>query len=284
MRILVLGATGLIGNSLFKFLSNNEKLTVYGTVKNSPPVNFYSFAKSKNVITELDIRNHKKLNIIFEKLNPNVVINCIGITKHVAFGDDPMQVIPINSYLPHYLNFICKRNGTRLIHISSDCVFSGVCGNYQEFDFPDSTDIYGRSKALGEILDSSAMTIRTSTVGHELNTSLGLLDWFLAQNGSCHGYKNAFFSGLTTLELANVISKYVIPNTNLKGLYHIGGKRISKFNLLTIIAKEYNKNIRIIPNQSLKIDRSLDSSRFYEATGYHPPSWPHLIKELRLNK
>lgn len=283
LKILVAGASGLIGSNLFKYFSTNKNFSVFGTIRNRDNLKFFNINHHKSLFCNLNIANYKSWDCTIKKLKPDVVINCIGVTKHLADADNPLITIPVNSYFPHYLNSLCRENGARLIHISTDCVFSGNKGNYFESDIPDALDYYGKSKALGELLNSSAITLRTSTIGSELHSYLGLLDWFLSQKGTCQGFIEAFFSGLTTLELANVISKYVIPNSNLNGLYHIGGKKISKFNLLTIIAKEYDKNIRIIPNRSLKIDRSLDSSRFYEATGYHPPSWPHLIKELRLN-
>ena len=212
------------------------------------------------------------------------MINCIGVTKHLGGGNDPLTTIPINAYFPHYLHTICEANGSRLVHISSDCVFSGDKGGYSEVDTPDAEDFYGRSKALGEVIQGSAITLRTSTIGHELQSAYGLLDWFLGQKGSCQGFKKAYFSGLSTLELAKIIERYVIPSPQLHGLYHVGADKISKFDLLTQIRHEYGKKIEIIPNVAFKIDRSLNSDRFYEATGYKPPSWKQLIKQMHLSK
>lgn len=283
-NLLILGATGLIGSALFKYFSLNTNFNVFGTLRDSTQkIYFPNFLKEK-LIDNMYVGNISNWEKLFKDLKPTIVINCIGVTKHFQGGDDPLILIPINSYFPHYLNTMCTRYNSRLIQVSTDCVFSGTKGSYSEMCAPDAFDFYGRSKVLGEIFYSSALSIRTSTIGHELNTSLGLLEWFLSQKNSCHGFKNAFFSGLTTLELAKVIMQFIIPNPQLTGLYHIGGKKISKFNLLTLIAREYDKKIKIIPNLSFKIDRSLDSSQFYKATGYQPPSWPHLIKELRLNK
>jgi dTDP-4-dehydrorhamnose reductase len=282
--ILVLGATGLIGSTLFKYLSLNEAFQVFGSIRDLSSKRYFSPKIAKSLILLNQISEFDKYLAIFKKIRPDIVINCIGITKHVEGGRDPLITIPINAYFPHYLNSICQDQGCRLIHISSDCVFSGEVGGYSESDIPDAMDFYGKSKAMGEISKGRAITLRTSTIGHELNGSLGLLDWFLSQQISCQGFKNAFFSGVTTIELAKIIESYVIPNAKLEGLYHVGANKISKFDLLTQIAREYRKKIEIIPNNVFKIDRSLNSDRFYGATGYRPPTWPQLIREMHLNK
>jgi len=282
--ILVLGATGLIGSTIFRYLSLNETLQVFGSIRNLSSKQYFSPKIANSLIVQNQISEFDKWLAIFKKIRPNIVINCLGITKHVEGGDDPLITIPINAYFPHYLNWLCLNQGCRLIHISSDCVFSGNQGGYLESDIPDAIDFYGKSKALGEINQGPAVTLRTSTIGHELNSSFGLLDWFLSQKSFCQGFKNAFFSGVPTIELAKIIDRYVIPNPKLQGLYHVGANKISKFDLLTQIAREYNKKIEIIPNGTFKIDRSLNSDRFYEATGYKPSSWPQLIKEMHLNK
>ena len=284
LTVLVIGATGLIGSTIFKHLSDNANLIVFGTIRNPADKLFFPPVQAKKLYDSFLASDHHKWDKILRKIRPQIVINCLGITKHVVGGNDPLITIPINSYFPHYLNARCQEYGARLIHISSDCVFSGNRGGYLESDTPDAEDFYGRSKALGEVTDGSAITLRTSTIGHELKNAFGLLDWFLAQKSSCHGYRNAYFSGVTTLELAKIIESYVIPNSQLQGLYHIGASKISKYNLLTQIACEYGKKIEIIPNTTFKINRSLNSDRFYEATGYRPPSWKQLVREMHLDK
>ena len=282
--ILVAGATGLIGNTIYRYLSENSNLSVFGSVRNSSVKSLFSPFNAKKLQSELEAFDYEKWNRIFRKIKPDVVINCVGITKHHYSGSDPLIAIPINSYFPHYLNSLCLEYGARLIHISTDCVFSGNEGDYLETDTPNSKDLYGHTKALGEINKAPSITLRTSTIGHELQSTLGLLDWFLAQKGACNGYKNAFFSGVTTIELAKIIERYIIPNHQLQGLYHVGSNKISKFDLLSIIAKEYSKKIEIIPDVQFKIDRSLNSCRFTDETGYKPPTWNQLIKEMRLTK
>ena len=282
--ILVVGATGLIGSTIYKYLSANPKFSVFGSIRNSSDKRFFSSSLSSNLLSRADASDYQNWNNIFKKIKPDIVINCLGITKHLKGGNDPLVTIPMNAYFPHYLNALCQEYDARLIHISSDCVFSGNRGGYLEDDTPDAEDFYGKSKALGEILDGPAITLRTSTIGHELHTNFGLLDWFLGQKGSCQGYKKAFFSGVPTIELARIIEEYVIPGPKLQGLYHVGANKISKFDLLTQIACEYGKKIEIIPNTTFRIDRSLNSDRFYEATGYKPPSWMQLIKKMHLSK
>ena len=282
--IVIVGATGLIGSTIFKYFSRNTNYVVIGTTRDSSNKRFFSSSQAKKLSSGFEVSSYRKWYELFNKNNPDVVINCLGITKHLEGGNNPLVNIPINAYFPHFLNELCQSHGSRLIHISSDCVFSGSRGGYLESDNPDAADFYGRSKALGEVTEGAAITLRTSTIGHELQSSFGLLDWFLDQEGSCQGFTNAYFSGLPTIELAKIIEQYVVPNPQLKGLYHVGAKRISKFDLLTQIACEYNKKIEIIPNNIFRIDRSLNSDQFYKATGYKAPSWEKLIKEMHLNK
>lgn len=284
MVVLVIGATGLIGSTIFKHLSGNASFSVFGTIRNPSDKIFFSPLQASKLLARIRIPDYGKLNEVFKSMGPDIVINCLGITKHLEGGNDPLVTIPINAYFPHYLNALCDEYGARLIHISSDCVFSGNQGEYVEGDTPDAHDFYGKSKALGEVTRRPSITLRTSTIGHELQSAFGLLDWFLSQRQVCHGFKGAYFSGVPTIELAKIIEQYVIPNPLLQGLYHVGANKISKFDLLTQIALEYRKNIEIIPNTTFKIDRSLNSSRFYEATGYRPPSWKRLIKEMYLSK
>jgi len=280
IKVLILGATGLIGSGLFNTLSRKLDLEVLGTVRSHKLTRFFPQKLRKNLFSGIDVTNDSASLKLISRLRPDVVINCIGLTKHLPSGSDPLLAIPLNSYLPHYLAVHCKLLGIRFIHISSDCVFSGDKGNYVESDTPDATDIYGKSKSLGEIDDGSAITLRTSTIGHELTTSHGLLNWFLSQKHECLGFKKAFFSGLPTVELARIISDYVIPAPHLTGLYHLAGRVISKYGLLKLIAKEYDKKIHITPEQRFAINRSLNGEKFAKATGYTPLSWPKLIKMM----
>jgi dTDP-4-dehydrorhamnose reductase len=216
----------------------------------------------------------------FAHSRPEVVINCVGLVKQLAGADDPLEAIPINALLPHRLARLCELAQARLVHISTDCVFSGGQGNYRETDVPDAWDLYGRSKLLGEVSDRHAITLRTSIIGHELGRDHGLVGWFLSQQGCVKGYTEAIFSGLPTCELARVVRDHVIPNIDLHGLYHVAAEPISKHDLLHIVNRIYGKALQIEPDDRVRINRSLDGSRFKQATGYVAPAWPDLIAQM----
>ncbi len=281
MNVLILGVTGLIGSTLARSLALDKEIQVFGSTRkvefNSALVGLHYDHIHKNISLE----DMYGVAAILEKSRPSVVINCAGITKHLAESNNPIATLPINSIFPHRLGKLCNLMGMRLIHISSDCVFSGVAGSYTEESITDAIDLYGRSKALGEIVDqSNCITLRTSTIGHEIETRFGLLEWFLHQNSYCSGFSKAIFSGVTTLELARVIKNIVIPNQNFFGLYNIAAEPISKYDLLCLIANVYRKDLEIIKNDEFVIDRSLSPHKFFKSTGYIAPSWINMIRDM----
>ncbi len=278
MKVLVIGASGMIGSTVLRILSEKSDWDVFGTVRDAGVKRFFSAAIGKNLISGVDVEQHDSLVKILDQIRPDVVINCAGLTKHKPEADDPLVSIPINTLMPHRLAGLCKLVEARLIHVSTDCVFSGEKGAYREDDFADARDVYGKSKALGELHYPHTITLRTSTIGHELQSKYGLLDWFLSQEAQCKGYSRAIFSGFPTVVFAQIIRDVVIPNDRLSGLYHVAAEPINKFDLLKMIAQVYNKTIDIVPDDKLVIDRSLDASRFQSATGYVAPKWPELIK------
>jgi dTDP-4-dehydrorhamnose reductase len=230
----------------------------------------------------VDVLDHDSLINTFGRVRPDVVINCVGLIKQLAHAKDPLTALPINAMLPHRLAQLCELSGARLVHISTDCVFLGDKGSYKETDRSDCDDLYGKSKYIGEVYDNpTAITLRTSIIGHELSTEASLVDWFLAQSNSVKGFTQAIFSGVPTAELARIILEYVLPNTALFGLYHVSADPIDKYTLLSKIARIYNKDIKIIPDAQLSIDRSLDSSKFRDATGYSPRPWDELLSFMR---
>lgn len=176
---------------------------------------------------------------------------------------------------------LCRERGARLIQISSDGVFDGRRGRYAERDVPDANDLYGVAKFLGEVDDGEAVTLRLSVVGPELVGRRGLLEWFLAQQKTCHGHARSFFSGLTSTEIARAIHEFILPRASLTGIHHLAGPRVSKFELLGHLAAGYGKRIDLVPDDSVVIDRSLDGARFRDATGYDAPSWPVMIEQMR---
>ena len=280
MKVLVLGVTGMLGNAMFRVLSRSAELTVFGTARSDDSRRYFPGSLSNHLIAGIDVENNDSLLGVVADVQPHVVVNCVGLVKQLADANNPLHAVPINTLLPHRLACLCKAMGARLIHISTDCVFSGSKGNYLETDFPDALDLYGRSKLLGELDHPHALTLRTSIIGHELNGNRSLVNWFLAQKGFVQGFTRAIFSGLPTVELASVVRDIVLPRMELHGLYHVSAKPIDKFELLHLVAKQYGKNIEIIPSESLVIDRSLDSSRFQNATGYLAPEWPVLVQRM----
>lgn len=278
MRLLIFGITGLIGSSVFRILSDNPAYEVYGTCRNDGDKNF--FENKEKIISSIDIFSINAAQALIKKLNPDVIVNCIGLTKHALDSGDCLKIIQVNSLWPHQLAKLSDEVGAKLIHISTDCVFSGKSGNYSEIDAPDAVDLYGRSKLLGEVTYNNHLTVRISTIGHEIRTSYGLLEWFLSQKKSCKGYSLAFFSGLPTVYFAQVISRFILPRPDLNGLYHISSKPIDKLSLLKLIANEYGKKINIDADETLVINRSLNGSKFANKTGFVCPEWPDLIKIL----
>ena len=278
--VLVLGASGMLGNAVLRFLGKDARLRVIGSVRTPASKALLPKELQSAILTGVDIENADSLIELFGRVQPDVVINCVGVVKQLAEAEDPLRAIPINSLLPHRLARLCAVRGARLIHISTDCVFAGTKGMYREEDPSDAKDLYGRSKYLGEVDCAPAVTLRTSIIGPELNSAHGLLCWFLAQSSRVKGFRRAIFSGLPTVELARVIGEFVIPQAQVRGLYHIASAPISKYELLRLIASIYGKTIEIDPDESVVIDRSLDSSRFREITGYVAPAWPQLVRAM----
>jgi dTDP-4-dehydrorhamnose reductase len=233
------------------------------------------------LLTNVDVLDADCLVRTLRQVRPNVIINCVGLIKQLADAQDPLVALPLNSLFPHKLSQLCALAGIRLVHISTDCVFSGRKGMYCESDDSDCTDLYGKSKYLGEIHDQShAITLRTSIIGHELNSNVSLIDWFLAQGETVRGYTKAVFSGLPTVELASVIKDSVLPKPDLNGLYHIAAAPINKFDLLKLTASVYGKACELVEDDSVVIDRSLDASRFATAANYVSPDWKTLIEKM----
>jgi dTDP-4-dehydrorhamnose reductase len=280
-KILILGASGMLGNAALRLFSGDENFHAFGTIRSTHSLTLFPEEIRAQLFLTTDVENLDGMLRLFDQLKPEVVINCIGLVKQLSEADDPLAAIPINSILPHRLARICAVAGARLIHMSTDCVFSGSKGGYRESDFADAKDLYGRSKFLGEVDYPNAITLRTSIIGHELRGHRSLIGWFLAQEGKVKGFKRAVFSGLPTVELARVIRDHVIPDVALRGLYHVSAEPINKFDLLTLVAKAYGKRIDIEADEDLVIDRSLDSNRFRKATGYQPAPWVELVSSMQ---
>lgn len=278
--ILILGANGMLGHVLFLELSR-QGYPVYATTRHSNDlVSRFPNEQAQRILGGMEASNPDALTRVLADVQPDIVINCIGIIKQLPIAKDPLLSITINALFPHRLALLCKASGARLLHISTDCVFNGQKGQYSETDPSDAEDLYGRSKFLGEVHDPHCITLRTSIIGHELHSHYGLIEWFLAQSDPVQGFTQAIYSGFPTLEMARIIGEYVIPNPNLKGLYHVSTTPISKYDLLRLVAQRYGKAIMIEPYDAFRLDRSLDSRRFQQDTGYRPPAWETLVDRM----
>lgn len=280
-KVLILGATGMLGNAVLRFFAAQGRYAVMGSARSAGGLRLLPASLRDQLIAGVDVENPDSLTGLFARVQPDVVINCVGLVKQLAAANDPLVALPINALLPHRLAHLCTVARARLLHVSTDCVFSGRKGGYREEDVSDAEDLYGRSKYLGEVAYPHTVTLRTSIIGHELGSAHGLIGWFLAQQSGVRGYRKAIFSGLPTVELARVMHDFVIPATDLHGLYHVAAQPIDKYTLLGHVAREYGKGIEITPDDQLRIDRSLDAARFAAATGYTPPAWPELIARMR---
>jgi dTDP-4-dehydrorhamnose reductase len=280
MIILILGATGMLGHKLMQVLSHEH--TVTGTVRRNTSVLMdYPIFSKMNIFGNISADNLEAMHIAIDKINPEVIINCIGIVKQLPAAQDPLQSIAINALFPHQLAKLCRQKNIRMIHMSTDCVFSGHKGNYSETDPSDAEDLYGKTKFLGEVDYPGCLTIRTSIIGRELETKHSLIEWFLSQEGkTVSGYKKAVFSGLTTIALSEIIAEILADHPRLSGVYQVASKPISKYDLLNMVEKTYGMKIKIDPDESIINNRSLNPEKFKKETNIKIPSWEYMIEEM----
>lgn len=281
-KVLILGGTGMLGHVLFSHLSSIKDYDVYATARGMK--NFESWFPQNLAVKirpMVDADDFDTVMRAFASIQPEIVINCIGLIKQLPMAKDPLSAITINSLLPHRISMLCRAAHARLIHISTDCVFDGKKGNYTETDAATPNDLYGMSKFLGEVVyPPHCITLRTSMIGHELKENLGLIEWFLAQENKVQGYSRVIYSGFPTIELSHIIADYVIPNTELTGIFQISSNPISKYDLLKLVAEKYNKKLEIEQYDSFVQDRSLDSTLFRKISGYNPPNWTELVDKM----
>jgi dTDP-4-dehydrorhamnose reductase len=279
MRVLVVGATGTLGHRLC--LEWAERFECSGTVRAPVEQPVAELLGSTTLIPGVTAERPDTLRSAFEQAKPDVVVNCIGAVKQADAGQRAIPAIRINSLFPHELAALCREYSARMVHISTDCVFSGERGNYSEGDVPDAADIYGRSKLLGEVSGEGLLTLRTSLIGRELRSSFGLLEWLISNRGSSvRGFSRGVFSGLTTIALAAEIALLIEEQPGLEGLWHLAAEPIDKLALLTMLDRQLELGIEIVPDDSVAIDRSLDSSRLCSATGRQPRGWDDIVEEL----
>ena len=280
MRILVLGGDGMLGHRLLLSWRpvHEVRVTLHQDLAAYRHLGLFS---ADNAFAGVDARSIERIAPIVSDFRPEAVVNAVGIVKQRSEASAAIPSLEINSLLPHRLALVCAAAGARLVHLSTDCVFSGRKGAYTESDPPDAEDLYGRSKYLGEVAGPGCLTLRTSIIGRELSRKTGLLEWFLSQRGgTVKGFRNAIFSGFTTHEMARIIERLLIRSPSAHGVYHVSSAPISKYDLLRKIDQALQLDITIVPDDALRCDRSLDSSRFRKEFGYRPPSWDEMVVEL----
>lgn len=283
VRILILGGTGMLGHKMFQVLASRFSdtfVTLHGSL-DSKRLRSITIFRSPRVIPNVNAADFLVLNDLLRDYRPDVVINCVGIIKQRPEAHSAGACVTINALLPHVLAQVCVQVGAKLIHFSTDCVFSGRKGNYREDDVADAEDLYGRTKYLGEVRCKHSLTLRTSIIGRELFHRQSLLEWFLTHNhGRVSGYRRALYSGVTTNQLAAVVGDLIEHHLDLAGVYQVTSSPISKYDLLKIIADQFKLDIHIAPNDEFVCDRSMCGDRFRHATGYVAPCWPELINQL----
>jgi dTDP-4-dehydrorhamnose reductase len=276
VKLLILGAYGMLGHKMFNLLS--PKFDTYATCRSvRKEKSLYSILPPDRLLPNIQAENFDSVLQAIAKVRPDAIINCIGIVKQLDAAKDAIPSIAINALFPHQLAKVCQAECIRLIHFSTDCVFSGKKGMYTHQDIPDAHDLYGRTKLIGEVGGNGCITIRSSIIGRELDTQHGLVEWFLSQaGGMVKGYRKAIYSGFTTNEMSNIIIDILINQAELSGVWQIASSPISKYELLCIINEKMNLDIQIEPDCQFVCDRSLDGER----TGYVAPSWDNMIEEL----
>ena len=280
-RVLVLGATGMLGHKLVQVLAASDDLDVHAAARRPVADAWQAQRITFHAAPDLASGSHAVAQLI-ETCAPDVIVNAVGAIKQRDLYSHVDATYYINGVLPHLLAQFASMRNARVIHFSTDCVFQGDRGNYTEADRPDVEDLYGRSKAMGEIDYGPHLTIRTSIVGFELSGHQGLLGWFLRQprGSKLAGYTKAIFSGLPTVYLARLVREVLIEESDLRGLYHVASEPIDKFTLLSMLNEALGLGHTLEPSAELRINRSLNDSRFRTATGTHRPAWSQLVPEL----
>ncbi len=276
-RVLVLGASGMLGHKVAQVMQSRYE--TWATFRGGAEVT-RDVLNHANLVEGFDPLDDLALDDLLRRAEIDWVINAVGLIKQRPEASDPASMIILNSVLPHRIAAITRKRGVHMVHVSTDCVFSGSRGNYTEDDVADATDLYGRSKLLGEVTADHALTMRTSVIGRELKRRSGLLEWFLTANGQVPGFVNAFFSGMTTLALARVIADVVGMKVHPTGLWHVSSERISKFELLSAVKRAYGLATGLVPDPQVRIDRSLKSDGFWRQLDASPPTWDRMLGEL----
>jgi dTDP-4-dehydrorhamnose reductase len=281
VRILILGGDGMLGHQLLKSLAPRHQVRV--TLRQDlESYSSYQLFDKDNAYFGIDVRSFERLAEVVADFRPEAIINAVGIVKQRPTAKESIPSLEINSLLPHRLSVLCKAVGARLVHLSTDCIFSGKKGNYQETDPSDAEDLYGKTKFLGETQDSHCLTLRTSIIGRELSRHKSLLEWFLAQTGTIKGFTKAIYNGFTTLEMSRIIENMLVNHPEASGVYQVSSEPINKYDLLLLFREKLDHMVEIVPDDKFYCDRSLDSTRFRAEFAYTPPTWDAMIEELKI--
>jgi dTDP-4-dehydrorhamnose reductase len=280
MKVYIIGISGMLGNCLFFNFNNNKKFITRGSIRSKSHRYFDKF--KEKIDFNVDVKNFNYLKKKILDFDPDYVINCVGWVKQKKEKIYLSKFI--NSTFPHKLNKFLKLKKKKLIHFSTDCVFNGKHGDYELTSRPNALDLYGKSKFKGEVNDNNCLTIRTSIIGHEIEGRFGLLEWFLNKKKKCLGFKNVFFTGVTTYTVYNFLIKLMNSKKKIYGIYHLSSKKISKFSLLKKIKNIYRKSTLIKEDKKIIINRSLSNKLSQKKFAFNVPSWEIMIKEMKINK
>ena len=279
MRLLIIGGDGMLGHQLLKSLAARHELRVTLRRDREAYEPFGLFTEA-NSFFNIDVRCFDRLTEACAEFRPEAVVNAAGIVKQRPTAKESIPSLEVNALLPQRLAVLCKALGARLVHLSTDCVFSGKKGNYQENDPSDAEDLYGKTKFLGELHENHCLTLRTSIIGGELSRKKSLFEWFMAQEGTVKGFSRALYNGFTTIEMARIIDLMLVQHPEASGVWQVSSEPIDKYALLQLFREKTGKRIEIVPDDGFVCDRTLDSSRFRQAFGYTPPTWDEMIAEL----
>ncbi len=280
MRVLILGGGGMLGHKLGQVY--RDRFETWVTLRSGfRDYERFDLFDRERTVEGVDVFDFDTVSSAFATAQPDVVINAIGVIKQLPTAKDPIVALTINSLFPHRLAALCRDANARLITLSTDCVFNGRRGMYTEADIADAEDLYGRTKYLGEATGENCLTLRTSIIGRELGSAHSLVEWFLSnRGGKVKGFTNAIYSGFPTVVMAEIIADLIERHPMLSGLYHVSSESINKYELLRLMLDAYRVEVEIEPDADFRIDRSLDSKRFREATGFKSPTWPEMIKKM----
>lgn len=280
MRVLIFGGAGMLGHKLNQVLSGSYEVfsTIQSDISN---IKEYNLINSEYIFENIDVENFERIENIIKKLNPDFIINGVGVIKQLPTAKDTIKTININSIFPQRIARIAQKYGFRFVNISTDCVFSGKKGNYIEEDISDAEDLYGKSKFLGEVVGKNCLTLRSSIIGRELSSAHSLIEWFLSnEGGKIKGFKNAIYTGFPTIVFAEIIADILTNYPEMEGLFHVSSEPINKYELLLLVKEKFNLNIEIEPFEDFYINRSLNSTKFRELTGFQPLSWEEMIQKM----